>query len=231
MNQPYRPLATFGAVLGWFGLVLQLWLSIALTEAQGQGSLAGVWLFLAFYTILTNLLVAAALTSAARGPKGGITRFLLRPGVQTALAMSIAIVGLIYNLMLRQLWHPEGWQLVADVIVHDIMPPLYLLYWWLAVPKRDLRWSHVLVWQSYPAAYFAYVLLRGASNGWYPYPFLDVRTLGYGQVLVDAVLVLLAFIAVALALVALGRWQARRDEHAARTLPVQAIRRSSSIEP
>ncbi|WP_243048265.1 Pr6Pr family membrane protein [Dyella sp. RRB7] len=231
MTQPYRPLATFGALLGWFGLVLQFWLSIQLTEAQGQGALAGVWLFLAFYTILTNLLVAMALTAAARGPQGAITRFLLRPGVQTALAMSIAIVGLIYNPMLRQLWHPEGWQLVADAIAHDIMPPLYLLYWWLAVPKRGLRWPQVLVWQSYPAAYFVYVLLRGAVDGWYPYPFLDVRTLGYGQVLVDAVFVMLAFIAVALVLVALGHWQARREAYAARFAPIQAVRRSSSTEP
>ena len=231
MTQPYRSLAAVGCLLGTFGLALQLCFSIQMTEAKGGDALAGVWLYLGFFTILTNMLVAKVLGSAAIGPRNAITRFWLRPGVQTAAAMSIAIVSLIYNFMLRQLWQPSGWLLAADVIVHDIMPPLYLLYWWLAVPKRDLRWSQVLVWQSFPAAYFAYVLLRGAANGWYPYPFLDARTLGYGQVLVDAVLVLLAFIAVALALVALGRWQARRDESTARIPPVQAVRRSSSIEP
>ncbi len=206
MSQPYRPLATLGALLGWFALALQLWMSIRLAG----GLLAGVWLFLGFYTILTNLMVAAALTAAAIGPRGEVTRYFLRPGVQTALAMSIIIVGLIYNMLLRGLWHPEDWQLLADVIVHDVMPVLYLIYWWLAVAKGDLRWHQVLVWQSYPAAYFLYVLLRGASDGSYPYPFLDVRSLGYAQVLIDACFVLLAFIAVGLVLVALGRWQARR---------------------
>lgn len=206
MPQPYRPLATLGAVLGWFALALQLWMAMRET----RGLVAAAWLFLGFYTILTNLLVAAALTAAAIGPRGAITHFFARPGVQTALAMSIAIVGLIYNVMLRQLWHPGGWQLLADVIVHDVMPVLYLVYWWLAVSKSDLRWHQVLVWQSYPAAYFVYVLLRGARDGWYPYPFLDVRTLGYVGVLIDACFVLLAFIAVGLVLVALGRWQARR---------------------
>ncbi|MHA6205901.1 Pr6Pr family membrane protein [Dyella soli] len=215
MTQPYRPLAAVGALLGWFALVLQLWLSIELTEAQGKGALAGVWIYLGFYTILTNLLVAKALSSAAIGPRSPVIRFFLRPGVQTALAMSIVIVGLIYNVMLRQLWHPQGWQLVADVIVHDVMPPLYLLYWWLAVPKDSLRWWQVLVWQCYPAAYFFYVLVRGAINGWYPYPFLDVAALGYLEVLGDAIAVLLAFIAVGLVLVALGRWQARRSGRAA----------------
>lgn len=206
MTQRYRPLATLGAVLGWFALALQLWMSIR----QAGSFLAGVWLLLGFYTILTNLLVAMALTATAIGPTGAVTRFFVRPGVQTALAMSITIVGLIYNVLLRGLWHPEGWQLLADVIVHDVMPVLYLVYWWLAVSKRDLRWHQVLVWQSYPAAYFLYVLLRGARDGWYPYPFLDVRTLGYPGVLIDACFVLLAFIAVGLVLVALGRWQARR---------------------
>jgi hypothetical protein len=206
MTQRYRPLAALGALLGWFGLALQLWMAIR----QTGGFVAGVWLLLGFYTILSNLLVACVLTAAALGPGGTITRLLLRPGVQTAAAMSIVIVGLIYNVMLRQLWHPEHWQLVADVIVHDVMPVLYLVYWWLAVSKRDLRWGQVLVWQSYPAAYFLYVLLRGTIDGWYPYPFLDVKTLGYLQVLIDACFVLLAFIAVGLVLVALGRWQSRR---------------------
>ncbi|RDI98836.1 hypothetical protein DVT68_10025 [Dyella solisilvae] len=211
MTQPYRTLATFGALLGTFGLALQLWFSIQMTLDKGGTVLGGVWLYLGFYTILTNILVAKVLSSAAIGPRNAILRFYLRPGVQTATAMSIAIVSLIYNFMLRQLWHPTGWLLTADVIVHDIMPPLYVLYWWFAVPKAVLRWWQVLVWQSYPAGYFFYVMLRGAIAGWYPYPFLDVKTLGYAQVLVDAIAVLLAFIAVGLLLVALGRRQARRQ--------------------
>lgn len=210
MPYRYRPLAMFAALLGWFGLALQLWFSIRLTLDNGGTALAGFWLFLGYYTILTNLLVAGVLTAASFDHHSALPRFLQRPGVQTAAAMSIVIVSAVYNLMLRGLWTPSGWVLVADVIVHDIMPPLYLLYWWLAVPKGDLRWSQVIAWQSYPAGYFTYVLLRGAVNGWYPYPFLDVKTLGYMQVVIDALGVLVAFIAVALLLVALGRWQARR---------------------
>lgn len=212
----YRPLAAFGSLLGWFGLVLQLWYSIRFAEAKGGGALAGLWLYLGFYTILTNMLVAKALAAASLGPgHGPVVSFFLRPGVQTAIAMSVIIVSLIYNLMLRQLWHPTGGLLLADLIVHDVMPPLYLLYWWLAVPKHGLQWSQVLVWQSYPAGYFFYVMLRGAVDGWYPYPFLDVTALGYLEVLLNAIGVLMAFIAVGMALVALGRWQARRQLAAA----------------
>lgn len=206
----YRPLAAFAALLGWFGLALQLWFSIRLTVDNGGTALQGLWIYLGYYTILTNLLVAGVLTAASFDTQAALPRFLQRPGVQTAAAMSIVIVSAVYNLMLRQLWSPSGWVLVADMIVHDFMPPLYLLYWWLAVPKSGLRWSQILVWQSYPAGYFTYVLLRGAVNGWYPYPFLDVKSLGYLQVVIDALAVLVAFIVVATLLVALGRWQTRR---------------------
>ncbi|WP_266169229.1 Pr6Pr family membrane protein [Dyella subtropica] len=210
MSTRYRWFAAFAAALGWFTLALKLLLSIRMTQAMGQGALAGVWLYLGFYTVLTNMLVALALTAGSTGPRGPITRFFGRPGVNTAIAMSIAVVGVIYSLLLRHLWNPQGWQLFADIMVHDAMPPIFLLYWWLAVPKWSLRWQHIVLWQAYPVGYFAYVLARGALIGRYPYPFLDVNTLGYARVVGNACLVLLAFVAVALVLVALARWQVRR---------------------
>ncbi|OOG65478.1 hypothetical protein B0E46_03805 [Rhodanobacter sp. B04] len=204
------PLVAAVALLGWLALALQLWLSVQLTIANGQGAPAGVWIYVGYFTILTNVLVAMALTAAAYGPHGAVSRFFVRADVHTAIAMSIVIVAAIYNLMLRQLWQPHGWQIVTDNTLHVLMPVLFLLHWWLAVPKATLRWPQVIYWQLYPAAYFVYVLARGAVDHWYPYPFLDVTKLGYLRVLVDACAVLLAFIAVALLLVALGRWQVRR---------------------
>jgi hypothetical protein len=221
MPNRYRPFAATAALLGWLALALQLLLSIQLTIANGQGALTGIWIYFGYFTILTNVLAALALTAAAHGPRGAFGRFFTRPGVHTAIAMSIAIVAAIYNVMLRQLWQPQGWQIVADNILHVVMPALFLLYWWLAVPKATLRWPQVMVWQLYPAAYFAYVLVRGAVNHWYPYPFLDVGKLGYLRVLVDACAVLLAFVVVALLLVALARWEVRRSSKTA-VLPAQS---------
>jgi len=219
MPNRYRLFAAIAALVGWIALALQLLLSIQLTMANGQGALAGVWAYIGYFTILTNVLAALALTADARGPRGALSRFFTRPDVHTAIAMSIVIVAAIYNLMLRQLWQPHGWQIVADNALHVVMPALFLLYWWLVVPKATLRWPQVIVWQLYPAAYFAYVLARGAVDHWYPYPFLEVTKLGYLLVLVDACVVLLVFVAVALLLVALGRWQVRR---ASKSTPLSA---------
>ncbi|MDE1893965.1 MAG: Pr6Pr family membrane protein [Xanthomonadaceae bacterium] len=214
MPNRFRLFAAFGAALGWLALALQLLLSIQLTVANGQGAIAGAWLYLGFFTVLTNLLVAAALTAAAGLGRGALGRFFRRADVHTALAMSIIIVCAVYNLMLRQLWHPHGWQIVADNALHVLMPLLFVLHWWLAVPKAALRWSQIAGWQAYPAAYFVYALARGALTRWYPYPFLDVTTLGYPQVLLNACAVLLAFVAVAALLLALARWQLQRAARA-----------------
>lgn len=215
MPNRFRLFAAAAAALGWFALALQLLLSMQLTQANGQGALAGAWTYVGFYTILTNILVALAFTAGALGPRGAFTRFFHRPGTCTAVAMSIVVVGVIYNVLLRQLWNPQGWQLFADATLHDVMPVAFLLYWWFAVPKMELQWRQIAAWLGYPVAYFTYALARGAVDGWYPYPFLDVNTLGYARVVGDALLVLLFFIGVALLLVALGRWQARRAAQAA----------------
>lgn len=222
MPNRYRPFAAAAALLGWLTLAVQLLLSIQLTIANGQGAWTGVWTYLGYFTILTNVLAALALTAVARGPHGAVTRFFGRADVHTAIAMSIVIVAAIYNLLLRQLWQPHGWQIVADNALHVVMPALFLLHWWLAVPKATLRWPQVIVWQLYPAAYFAYALLRGTVNHWYPYPFLDAATLGYLRVLINACAVLLVFVVVALLLVALGRWQVRRSSKTAAALPTQS---------
>ena len=34
--------------------------------------------------------------------------------------------------------------------------------------------------------YLAYALVRGAFDGWYPYFFIDVSAIGYGQALAHA---------------------------------------------
>jgi hypothetical protein len=215
MPTRFRLFAAAAAALGWFALILQWLFSIRLSIANGQDALAGTWIYFGFYTILTNILVALAFTAGALGSRHAFARFFLRPGTCTAVAMSIVVVSAVYNVMLRQLWHPQGWQLFADATLHDAMPLAFLVYWWLAVPKGSLAWRQIIAWQGYPVAYFAYALARGAINGWYPYPFLDVTSLGYGQVVVNALLVLLFFIAVALALVALARRQARREAQTA----------------
>jgi hypothetical protein len=39
----------------------------------------------------------------------------------------------------------------------------------------------------------AYTFIRGALTAWYPYPFIDVNTIGYPQAIITAGILLVVF--------------------------------------
>ena len=197
------------AIIAWSALLLQLALSIALSRSNGMPISGAIVNYLSYFTILTNFLVAFSLTCSLCISNTAWGRFFSRATVQSALAVYIAIVGTVYALLLKQLWNPQGLQKVADISLHEIVPVLYVLYWVAVVSKTSLAWKSVFPWLAYPAAYFCYSLVRGALTGWYPYPFMDVTANGYARVFLNALLMLVAFLAVSLVTVAFSRWRGR----------------------
>jgi hypothetical protein len=200
-----RVAAIVAASAAWFGVLLQLYLSLRLSVANGKTIGEGLVVYLGYFTILTNILVAVTLTVPSVAPATSGGRFFKRPGVRTATAATIALVGLAYHLLLRNVWQPRGLQLVADLVLHYATPILFLLFWWVAVPKDALRWQHIGAWLSFPAGYFIYMLIRGELTGLYPYHFIDVGALGYGRTLANALFVLVGFVGIALLLLVVGR--------------------------
>lgn len=202
-----RRFVAVAAVLGWAGLSIQLYLIFYSRWTLGASLLGGLVSFFSYFTVLSNTLVATVLTCALTSRESAARRWFLQPGVSGAIAVSIAVVGLAYNILLRHLWHPEGWQWLADELLHDVMPLLFLAWWWLCVPKGTLRLRHIALWVIYPLLYFAYALLRGHLLAVYPYPFIDVDKLGYPQVFANAGGLLAGFVVIALVLIALDRWR------------------------
>ncbi|MCK9800014.1 Pr6Pr family membrane protein [Pseudomonas sp. MAFF 302030] len=198
------------AVLGWLGLTVQLYLILLLRWSADASLLGGLVNFFSFFTVLSNTLVATVLTCALNLRISRGQQFLLQPWVSSGIAASILLVGLAYSLLLRHLWHPQGWQWLADELLHDVMPLLFLVYWWCCVPKGKLRLRHIGVWMLYPMLYFAYLLLRGRLLGLYPYPFIAVDKLGYPQVLLNALGILAGFVLVSLVLLGIDRWLGHR---------------------
>lgn len=202
-----QKLCTLMAIVGWCGLVIQLDLVLLARWTSGASLLGGLVNYFSFFTVLTNTLVAVVLTCVAtRQPSKGRT-FFLQPWVTSGIAVSIIVVGVAYNLLLRQLWQPQGLQWLANELLHDVMPVLFTLYWWFCVPKGSLRVGHIGVWVLYPVLYFAYTLLRGHLLGVYPYPFIDVEKLGYAQAFINACGVLAGFVLAALIIVGVDRWR------------------------
>ncbi|BEP91890.1 Pr6Pr family membrane protein [Acidovorax sp. A79] len=208
---PAERRATFSlALLVWFAVLLQLVLSLRLALAGGQSALQGLVAYLGYFTVLTNILVALVLTLPAVAAASSWGRFFARAPVQACAAISIVLVGLAYHFLLRNIWDPQGWQWLADVLLHYAVPVLFGLYWLGAAPgKRGLRWWVPLAACAYPLAYFAYALVRGVWLGSYPYPFIDVNALGYATVLRNAAGLLGGFVLVGFLFLGAGRWAER----------------------
>jgi hypothetical protein len=204
------PLTTLVALVAWFGVLLQLLLSLQLAVANGKSVVDGLVVYLGYFTVLTNLLVAVSLSWTLLSPHSTPGRWFQRPGVASAITLSISIVGLAYHLLLRHIWNPQGLQWLADVTLHYAVPLLCLVHWWFAVPRARMVWHAPLAWAAWPLAYLVYALLRGAWLQSYPYPFIDVTTIGYQQTLLNAAGLLVVFLLLGSVLVAVGRVRLRR---------------------
>jgi len=178
MSMGSRIAAGFVALATWFALVLQLVLILSRASADGVSPAAEVGRYFSYFTILTNLLVAAATTFAALAPGSRVGRWFAQPSVCGAIVTYIAFVGIMYELLLRHTWNPQGWQRVADTLLHDVTPLLFAAYWLAFVPRRSVQAGDLPWWLLYPIAYLAYAMIRGAVTGAYPYHFLDPATEG-----------------------------------------------------
>jgi len=180
------------ALAAWAGLGIQLW--ILLESPAFETPVLAVWRFLAFFTILTNLIVALVNTAAALAPASAAGRFASGPNVRAAVLLYIGTVGIIYHLLLAGLWAPQGWQLVADQLLHTATPVMVALGWLLFDRKDGLSFRALPAYLVYPVGYTLYALARGAGDGFYPYPFIDVSQIGYPRALQNIAGLTAAFI-------------------------------------
>jgi len=177
-------------IVTWFALVLQFSISIPAYLANARSISSTLVQLFSYYTILSNLLMVICLTVILIAPKSAWGRFFSRETVLTSIALYITIVALIYNVILRSLWHMEGLFKLANELLHVVDPLLFVIYWFAFVPKAGLKYKDVLPWLWFPFIYFIYVLVRGAVSGDYPYPFLNAAKAGYAQVMLNALILL-----------------------------------------
>ncbi|MEO8175397.1 MAG: Pr6Pr family membrane protein [Sphingomicrobium sp.] len=164
------------------------------------GLALGLWRYLGFFTILTNIGAAAVATAVAIGRRGP----LAGPRARLMAATSMALVGITYSVALRALWHPTGLDKVADMALHDAAPVLFVALWAVA-PHPGLKWREIGWALLPPALYAAYALARGAIDGWYAYWFLNPAAQSPQQLLVSVTLMLAGFALAAAVLVAIDR--------------------------
>jgi hypothetical protein len=99
---------------------------------------------------------------------------------------------------------PHGWdQVSTNAVFHYIVPIMMVIGWLVFDPRPRMDRSVVVSALIWPVLWLGYTLAHGAASSWYPYPFVDVTTRGYGRVAVNCMLVCLVYLLVS-ALFAFG---------------------------
>lgn len=213
-NKPGLIFLWLNMLMLWFALVLQFIISTGMYRSEGRSFFGALIQILSFYTIQTNLLIAIALTAILFAPGSRWGSFFRRTSVLTAIAVYILIVGLVYATVLKGIWQLHGLFKLTDVLLHEVSPVSFLLLWVLFVPKEKLKWSLLLSWAIFPLLYLVYSLARGASTGYYPYPFLNAAKFGYAQVMINSAGVLVVFLVLSSFLIGVSRLVSRRNSAA-----------------
>ena len=209
MDHTAKRAATALTCLTGAAVLLQLWLSLRLGTASGQGWEHGLLMYLGYFTVLTNLLVMVVALRGAGALDGGRDH-----PWRGAAVTSIVVVGLAYHLLLRKVWDPQGLQLVADILLHYAVP-LATLAWWLALPPlKRFAPRQPLLWLAWPLGYCVYALLRGSIIGSYPYYFIDAGVIGMPRALLNSAGLGIVFAAVAYAVWGVARLRQRRAKGA-----------------
>jgi hypothetical protein len=181
----------YGATAGAAAIGLAIEYYVTLRGHPGE--IAGRTLvYLSYFTILTNTLVLLASVGLATH-RGHLHRWARQSSTRVAISVWITVVAVIFQLLLASLARlsPIGWW--GNMLVHQLVPALWLGGWLLFRPHGGVSAVAPLQWLIYPLAYGGWTLVHGRLSGWYPYPFLNVAKRGIEQVAVNMVLMALFF--------------------------------------
>ncbi len=192
----------FLAGIAWVAVLTQYFLMVENRVASvGETTIR----FFSFFTILTNSLVAIYFTWWILLYKKENPSILNKLGTLTALTVYITIVGLVYQILLRPIWEPTGIQLVVDELLHSVIPVAVIVCWYLFEDKSLVSYRQIPQWLIYPLIYLAYILVRGNGSGFYPYPFVDVGSLGLSKVLINAMGLMVLFVGISALYIKVGK--------------------------
>lgn len=195
-------LAIFITILGWISLAVRFYLNLTTIDLPtGEITIR----FFSYFTILTNLLVTIYCTYWLTSPKRKSGNLFRQAEALTALTVFISIVAVVYHLLLKADWNPQGMDWVLSEIHHTLIPMLTFLLWIISSERTRLNFSKLLAWLLYPAIYLTLVLTRASFSGFYPYPFIDVDNLGINKVVVNSAGLLIVMVLLLLIFGFLGK--------------------------
>ena len=165
-----------------------------------------LWVLAGYFTILTNVGVAIAMLAVVK-------KWRISAAVAAGLVVSITMVGIIYHLVLADLWNPVGLALWANQGLHTAVP-LGMVGWWLAFAPKNVGLRDLSGWMLWPLIYCIYATTRGSLTGFWPYPFLDIGSLGVARVGANMLILVVAFASLGIVIIGIARWIGRTRQPA-----------------
>lgn len=165
--------------------------------------------FFSYLTIWSNILVAVVAFTLAfgRDSESRVWRVL-----RLDMVVLIAVVAVVHFVALRPLLDLTGADLLADRMLHVIVPFFAVVGWLVYGPRGRVDRSDLLPFLILPVGWLGYTLIRGEVVGWYPYPFIDVGEHGYPVVLLNCLLVAALMLVLAVGALSLDRRLPARTE-------------------
>lgn len=199
------------AVTAIFALVLQFVLiwngHVILVDDEAMPPLGErVIRYFGYFTILSNAAVAVACWTLAFGRDSNSTawRLLRLDGL-----IGITVTFLVVQILLSGIIELHGVDLLADRLLHVVVPLMAILGWVLFGPRERIQRRDLLLSLVAPVLWLVYTLVRGAIVDWYPYPFLDAGEIGYGPVALYCLGISALFVGLAALAWKLDGWLAR----------------------
>lgn len=178
------------AILAWIAVVCQYYLMV---ENSSNLLLETTIRFFSYFTILTNSIVALYFTNRVYKCLKTKTISTENFGHLTAITIYILIVGLVYQIILRHSWSPQGLQKFIDEVLHSVIPILVLVYWFMNKKNMHLNYNQIAYWLIFPLLYLFYALIRGYYSNFFPYPFLNFLDIGFSNVVVNCLFLITLF--------------------------------------
>ncbi len=170
--------------------------------------------YFAYFTITSSLLTAVVLTLSAIQLFRGIAETKLMSLSRLTMTVSMVIVGVIYNALLRG-GDPDprdvgyAWPQLPNEVLHTYVPILIFIEWMLTRTTIALKLNQAFWVLIYPLAWLTFSIARGLIQGWWPYWFIDPQY-GIGTQATWIAVIAIMFSVLALAFIPAQRAIARR---------------------
>lgn len=204
----------------FFGVLFSSWLTVGSTPAEvaAEGSVPAAAVHanpevfadvmsrgfntFVYFTIASNVTVAVVCLLLMANPR---RRGKVFDVFRVFSLVAIIITGIVYNAVLRAEAHPEGFSAINTNILHVFVPVMAVLGWLIFGPRIKFAGKTLLACAGIGLVWIIFTFIRGAMINWYPYPFLNVNSLGYPQAIGACAAILVIAVLFACAILGLDK--------------------------